>query len=33
MLVPPITIQAAYDEDGVVGQRTWGLKGQGLEQA
>jgi len=25
-------IQAASDEEGVVGQRTWGPKGQGLEQ-
>ena len=25
-------IQAANDEERVVGQRTWGPKGQGLEQ-
>jgi len=26
-------IQSANDEEGVVGQRTWGPKGQRLEQA
>jgi len=26
-------MQAAHDVEGVISQRTWGPKGQGLEQA
>jgi len=33
-LIPEVLlIQAANDKEGVVGQRTWGLMGQGLDEA